>query len=173
MLYIIYLCVNIHIYLFIHLSRFFFYYCALCMYLLWNDFMCILLYMIMCMLLSATSTHFKWELMLYCLHCPTLNKVFLLLLLLLRHASVKINQPCRSNFSVSIVPVDGHQQDQWRPSSWQRIKKITLCDARCITVIRATHAMNMLNTTLVFIYSYIRIWLSCPNNYRVLGSPLH
>ena len=32
--------------------------------------------------LSATSTHFKWELMLYCLHCPTLNKVFLLLLLL-------------------------------------------------------------------------------------------
>ena len=40
--------------------------------------------MIMCMLLSATSTHFKWELMLYCLHCPTLNKVFLLLLLLLR-----------------------------------------------------------------------------------------
>ena len=35
----------------------------------------------MCMLLSATSTHFKWELMLYCLHCPTLNKVFLLLLL--------------------------------------------------------------------------------------------
>ena len=32
-------------------------------------------------LLSATSTHFKWELMLYCLHCPTLNKVFLLLLL--------------------------------------------------------------------------------------------
>ena len=39
--------------------------------------------MIMCMLLSATSTHSKWELMLHCLHCPTLNKVFLLLLLLL------------------------------------------------------------------------------------------
>ena len=36
-----------------------------------------------CMLLSATSTHFKWELMLYCLHCPTLNKILLLLLLLL------------------------------------------------------------------------------------------
>ena len=52
-------------------------------YLLWNYFMCILLYMLMCMLLSATSTHFKWELMLYCLHCPTLNTVFLLLLLLL------------------------------------------------------------------------------------------
>ena len=33
--------------------------------------------------LSTTNTHFKWELMLYCLHCPTLNKVFLLLLLLL------------------------------------------------------------------------------------------
>ena len=32
--------------------------------------------------LSATSTHFRWELMLYCLHCPTLNKVFLLLFLL-------------------------------------------------------------------------------------------
>ena len=48
-------------------------------YLLWNDFMCILLYMIMCMLLSATSTHFMWELILYCLHCPTLNKFVLLL----------------------------------------------------------------------------------------------
>ena len=72
----------IHIYLFIHLCRFFFYYCAYVCYLLWNYFMRILLYMIMCMLLSATSTHFKWELMLYCLHCPTLNKVFLLLLLL-------------------------------------------------------------------------------------------
>ena len=32
--------------------------------------------------MSATSTHFKWELMLYCLYCPTLNKVFLVLLLL-------------------------------------------------------------------------------------------
>ena len=31
--------------------------------------------------LSVTSTHFKWELMLYCLHCSTLNKVFLLLLM--------------------------------------------------------------------------------------------
>ena len=31
--------------------------------------------------ISATSSHFKWELLLYCLHCPTLNKVFLLLLL--------------------------------------------------------------------------------------------
>ena len=39
--------------------------------------------MTMCMLLSATSTHFKWELVLHCLHCPTLNKVFLLLLFLL------------------------------------------------------------------------------------------
>ena len=38
--------------------------------------------------LSATSTHFKWELMLYCLHCPTLNKVFLLLLLLLLKMSI-------------------------------------------------------------------------------------
>ena len=33
--------------------------------------------------LSSTSTRFKLELMFYCLHCPTLNKVFLLLLLLL------------------------------------------------------------------------------------------
>ena len=49
----------------------------LCVYI-WNDFMCILLYMIMYMLLSATSTHFKWELMLYRLHCPTLNTVLLL-----------------------------------------------------------------------------------------------
>ena len=46
-------------------------------------FMCILLYMAMCMLMSATSTHFKWELMLYCLHCPTLNTVFTLTFTLL------------------------------------------------------------------------------------------
>ena len=32
--------------------------------------------------LYATSTYFKLELTLYCLHCPTLNTVFLLLLLL-------------------------------------------------------------------------------------------
>ena len=30
--------------------------------------------------ISATSTHFKWELISYCLHSPNLNKVFLLLL---------------------------------------------------------------------------------------------
>ena len=82
MLYIIYICVKIHIYLFIYLGFSFTIVLYVC-YLLWNYFMCILLYMIMCMLLSATSTHFKWQLMLYCLHCPTLNKVFLLLLLLL------------------------------------------------------------------------------------------
>ena len=29
--------------------------------------------------LSATNTYFKWELMLYCLHCTTLSKAFLLL----------------------------------------------------------------------------------------------
>ena len=86
MLYIIYICVYIHIYLFIYLFiylGFSFTIVLYVCYLLWNYFMCILLYMIMCMLLSATSTHSKWELMLYCLHCPTLNKVFLLLLLLL------------------------------------------------------------------------------------------
>ena len=85
MLYIIYICVYIYIfiYLFIYLGFSFTIVLYVC-YLLWNYFMCILLYMIMCMLLSATSTHFKWELMLYCLHCPTLNKVFLLLLLLLQ-----------------------------------------------------------------------------------------
>ena len=83
MLYIIYICVYIHIYyLFIYLGFSFTIVLYVC-YLLWNYFMCILLYMIMCMLLSATSTHSKWELMLYCLHCPTLNKVFLLLLFLL------------------------------------------------------------------------------------------
>ena len=41
--------------------------------------------------LSATSTHFKWELMLYCLHCPTLNKLFLLLLLLLLLLSLSLS----------------------------------------------------------------------------------
>ena len=75
-------CIYIFIYLFIYLVFSFTIVIYVC-YLLWNDFMCILLHMIMCMLLSATNTHFKWELMLYCLHCPTLNKVFLLLLLLL------------------------------------------------------------------------------------------
>ena len=76
-------CIYIYlfIYLFIYLGFSFTIVLYVC-YLLRNDFMCILLYMIMCMLLSATSTHFKWELMLYCLHCPTLDKVFLLLLLL-------------------------------------------------------------------------------------------
>ena len=73
--------IYISIYLFIYLGFYFTIVLYVC-YLLWNYFMCILLYMIMCMLLSATSTHFKWELMLYCLHCSTLNKVFLLLLLL-------------------------------------------------------------------------------------------
>ena len=73
--------IYIFIYLFIYLG-FYFTIVLYVSYLLWNYFMCILLYMIMCMLLSATGTHFKWELMLYCLHCSTLNKVFLLLLLL-------------------------------------------------------------------------------------------
>ena len=75
-------CIYIFTYQFIYLGFSFTIVLYVC-YLLWNDFMCILLYMIMCMLLSATSTHFKWELMLYCLHCPALNKVFLLLLLLI------------------------------------------------------------------------------------------
>ena len=44
----------------------------------------------MCMLLSATSTNFKLELMLYCLHCPTLNKVFLFLLLLLLYQTYDV-----------------------------------------------------------------------------------
>ena len=39
---------------------------------------CALLYLMMCMLCRRLALiHFKWELMLYCLHCPTLNKVFL------------------------------------------------------------------------------------------------
>ena len=74
MLYKIYLCVYIHIYLsiFLVLSK---YYCIICMLTLMEwFFMCILIYIIMCMLLSATSTHFKWELMLYYLQSPTLNK---------------------------------------------------------------------------------------------------
>ena len=73
-------CIYIFIYLFIYLGFSFTIVLYVC-YLLWNYFMCIWLYMIMCMLLSATSTHFKWELMLYCLHCPTVNKVFLLFVL--------------------------------------------------------------------------------------------
>ena len=57
--------------------------------------------MIMCMLFSATSTHFKWELMLYCLHCPTLNKVFLLLLLLflLKTITIKCLFQARPGFT--------------------------------------------------------------------------
>ena len=41
-----------------------------------------LLYMITCVLLSATSTNFKWALTLYCWYCPRFNTVFLLFLLL-------------------------------------------------------------------------------------------
>ena len=52
-------------------------------YILWNDFyVYVIVHMIMNMLLLATSTHFKWKLMLYYLHCPTLNTVFLFWLLL-------------------------------------------------------------------------------------------
>ena len=64
MLYIIYRCVYKHIYY----LGFFVYYCTLCKLSLMEWFMCILLYMIMCMLLSATSTHFKWGLMLYTIY---------------------------------------------------------------------------------------------------------
>ena len=52
-------CIYIFIYLFIYLGFSFTIVLYVC-YLLWNYFMCILLYMTMCMLLSATSTHFKW-----------------------------------------------------------------------------------------------------------------
>ena len=47
--------------------------------------------------LSVTSTHFKGELMLYCLHCPTLNKVFLLFFLLLL-LQKRVVQPLGSVF---------------------------------------------------------------------------
>ena len=68
---------------------------------LWNDFyMYFILYMIMCMLLSATSTHFKWELMLYCLHCPTINKVFLLLVLLYSSVRLDIMEFCVLQFVI-------------------------------------------------------------------------
>ena len=71
---------NIHIY-----SLIFSFTISVCLFqLLYNDFyVCFILFDDVHALL-ATSTHFKWELMLYCLHCPTLNKVFLLLLLLVR-----------------------------------------------------------------------------------------
>ena len=75
-LYIIYLF--IHLFRFIHLLLYYVYVTSNGMI-----FTCISLYMIMSMLLLATSTHFQWELILYCLHCPNLYKVFVLLLLLL------------------------------------------------------------------------------------------
>ena len=82
MLYIIYICVYKFIHLFIHLSRFFFYYCALCVLSLMELFYVYFIVYDHVHAFVGASTHFKWELMLYCLHCPTLNKVFLLLLLL-------------------------------------------------------------------------------------------
>ena len=64
--------------------------------------------MIMCMLLSASSTHFKWEIILYCLHSPTLNKVFLLLL----YAQIKENTKAPRHW-----PLWGEStNDRWFPS---------------------------------------------------------
>ena len=45
-------------------------------YLLYNDFYVHFIVFDDVHALSATSTHFKWELMLYCLHCPNLDKIF-------------------------------------------------------------------------------------------------
>ena len=108
-------CIYIFIYLFIYLGFSFTIVLYVC-YLLWNYFMCILLYMIMCMLLSATSTHFKWELMLYCLHCPTLNKVFLLLLLLLHEPCYQGRSWCpRKAVKLNHSVPNRHTHDQIKP----------------------------------------------------------
>ena len=85
----------------------------------------------MCMLLSATSTHFKWELMLYCLHCPTLNKVFLLLLfnrsphLHLHYSDVKwasllLKWPVNRVFVQQFLQTDNKK-------THQRLASLTLC----------------------------------------------
>ena len=59
---------------------------------------------------SATSTHCKWELMLYCLHCLTLNEVFLLLLLLKNTSKLRVTNLCEGN-----SPVTGPRtKSQWR-----------------------------------------------------------
>ena len=56
-------------------------------------------------LMAATSTHFKWELMLYCLHClhcPTLNKV----------STLRLNSLCLSaspcNKAYKGSPIEQH-----------------------------------------------------------------
>ena len=67
------------IYVFLHLFiQFYLFAIAICVhYLFYNDIITwVLLNLIMFILISATSTHFRWELMLCCLHCPTLKKCF-------------------------------------------------------------------------------------------------
>ena len=86
----IYVFIYIFIYLFIH-SLIYPLFVYLQPYVL--DFVQLIYYMyftlIMCMLLSATCTHFKWELMLYCLLCPTSNTFFTLTLSLTsRHENI-------------------------------------------------------------------------------------
>ena len=77
-----------YIYLFIHYPLFEY----LLPYVL--DFVQLIYYMyftlIMCMLLSATSTHFKWELMLYCFTLSDFKYIFLRLLFSLtsRHENI-------------------------------------------------------------------------------------
>ena len=91
--------------------------------------------------LSATSTHFKGELMLYCLHCPTLNKVFLLSLLLLPWCRIyaKVNwisivrpSACYTFYHVSIIVSSSNFQgllpltERWCPCKRSRSKvKVT------------------------------------------------
>ena len=94
----------------------------------WNYFMCILLYMIMCMLLSATSTHSKWELMLYCLHCPTLNKVFLLFSFLLLHGMTDpANVRTHKNNLFPYILRLGNFSFQSIDDHWYWFKDIILC----------------------------------------------
>ena len=65
--------------------------------------------------LSATSTHFKQELMSHCLHSPTLNKVFLLSLLAISSCASYVSRihnvidhvtrsHCSSDFEIVISP---------------------------------------------------------------------
>ena len=72
----VYFCYSFIIYLFIiHLLINVYAYIIWCQMSLSYVFCCILM---MSMLFSATSTHLKWDLVMYCLHCPILNTVFLL-----------------------------------------------------------------------------------------------
>ena len=93
---------------------------SVCLFSSCTIILCVFYYIDDVNALSATGAHFKWELMLYCLHYPTLNQVFLLLLLLLltnvalvtltpgRHIAISVQQ--HSDIIIAVTTVHHDSQ---------------------------------------------------------------